>query len=231
MIGWAVALGAAGAVAYCVRGRSSRVFAPSVYEGPADRLAIALTFDDGPSAATLDLLDLLGRHEARATFFQCGRHVERFPQITREVLTRGHEVGNHTWDHPNFAFKSRAFMREELARTQSVIRDAGGVSPRWFRAPYGVRWPGLGSVQKELGLTGVMWTVLGRDWRLNGKEVAARVASRIAGGGIVCLHDGREMSAAPDVTSTIEATRILLPVLQDRGYRFVTMSDLIWTTT
>jgi peptidoglycan-N-acetylglucosamine deacetylase len=218
-------------MAYGVRGKSSTLFAPSIYHGPRDRRAIALTFDDGPSESTPELLDVLDQHGAKATFFQCGAHVARLPAIARQVAARGHEIGNHTYSHPNFAFKTPSFMRREIARTQRIIAQSARVTPRWFRAPYGVRWPGLGGVQKELSLHGAMWSIIGQDWRLTGKAVAARVLNKVSSGAIVCLHDGRELFEAPDVASTIEATMILLPVLKDRGYRLVTISELLWPTT
>lgn len=233
MTGWlsGAALSGAAFMAYAVRGRSSSVFGKSFYRGPADRPCIALTYDDGPGKSTPQILDLLDLYSAKATFFQCGAHVARLPAIAREVLRRGHEIGNHTYDHPNLAFKSRRIMREQLARTQAVIAETSGVQPKWFRAPYGVRWPGLGAVQAELGLTGVMWTVIGRDWKMHGAAIAARISREVTNGGIVCLHDGRELIADPDITSTIEATRQLLPLLQSRGYRFVTISELLCPTT
>lgn len=231
MMWWIAGAAAAGFMSHAVRGRSSTLFAPSVYKGPTDQRSVALTFDDGPSASTLDILDLLDKHGAKATFFQCGVHVERWPETARQVVARGHEIGNHTYSHPNLAFKARSFMRAEIERTQAVIEHSAGVTPRWFRAPYGVRWPGLGAVQRELSLDGAMWSILGQDWRLQGKSVAARVSKKVSNGAIVCLHDGRELAAAPDITSTIEAVMILLPVLKDRGYRLVTISELLWPTT
>lgn len=218
-------------MAYAVRGRSSRVFGSSFYKGPQDRPYIALTYDDGPSRSTAQILDLLDLYSAKATFFQCGVHVARLPDLAREVLSRGHEIGNHTYDHPNLAFQSRQVIRGQIARTQSIIAGTTGIQPRWFRAPYGVRWPGLGQIQRDLGLTNVMWTVIGKDWKHDGPEVASRISRKVSNGGIVCLHDGRELMADPDITSTIEATRQLLPLLQSRGYRFVTISELLCPMT
>src|SRR5579871_1788464 len=109
-----------GFLAHSVRGRASSVFGPSVYHGDRRRKAVALTFDDGPSESTPALLEVLARANARATFFMCGRNVERLPEIAREVAAAGHEIGNHSDTHPRFDFHSRSFMREELARTQDA---------------------------------------------------------------------------------------------------------------
>src|SRR5579863_5127789 len=94
-----------GFAGYAVRGRSSSFFAPSVYRGDRSRAALALTFDDGPSESTPTLLDILEANRVRATFFMCGSNVRRFPEVAREVLKRGHEIGNHTDTHPRLDFK------------------------------------------------------------------------------------------------------------------------------
>jgi peptidoglycan/xylan/chitin deacetylase (PgdA/CDA1 family) len=215
MMGWAV------------RGRSSRVFAPSVYRGSRKRKAIALTFDDGPSESTVRILEELARHQVPATFFQCGANVRRLPEAAREVAAAGHEIGNHSDTHPIFCFKSRAFMHGELARAQESIAEATSFTPRHLRVPYGVRWPGLDQAQRGLNLMGVMWTVIGLDWKLSGRRVAVRVMGGVRNGGIICLHDGREMREKPDISSTIEAVRILVPELLERGYAFETVGSLL----
>jgi peptidoglycan/xylan/chitin deacetylase (PgdA/CDA1 family) len=225
------ALGGAGALmTYGVRGRSSSLFAPSVYRGPASQHAMALTFDDGPSESTPVLLRLLAEHNVAATFFQCGANVERLPDVAREVLRGGHEIGNHSQTHPKFYFRSPAFIGDELTRAQSAIENTVGVTPALFRAPFGVRWPGMRAAQQRLHLMGVMWTVIGRDWRLDARSIVRRVLPNIVNGAIVCLHDGRELRARPDVGNTIEAVRRLIPILKAEGYRLETVSQLICPT-
>jgi hypothetical protein len=104
----AAACAAAGFMAWAVRGRSSSVFGPSVWRGPLDRRAVALTFDDGPSESTPEILDILARHNVPATFFQCGANVERLPAVARAVGQAGHAIGNHSHTHPLFCFRSPA---------------------------------------------------------------------------------------------------------------------------
>jgi peptidoglycan/xylan/chitin deacetylase (PgdA/CDA1 family) len=215
---------------WAVRGRSAAVFAPSLWRGPRDRRAIALTFDDGPSESTPQILEILARHSVPATFFQVGLNVERVPAIAQAVAQAGHEIGNHTHRHPMFCFRSSRFMEKELRRAQQTIEMHTGARPAWFRAPYGVRWPGLGKAQGKLHLTGVMWTVIGYDWSLKAGEVVERVAQRVSNGAILCLHDGRELRVRPDAGQTVEAVRRLVPVLLDRGYRFETVSRLLCPT-
>jgi peptidoglycan-N-acetylglucosamine deacetylase len=102
-----------------------------------------------------------------------------------------------------------------------------GVTPSLFRAPYGLRWYGLGSAQKRLRLLGVMWTVIGHDWEWPGHRVAEYVLRRAAPGGIFCLHDGRDIQPWPDVSEMMSAVRHIVPTLQHQGYSFETVSQLL----
>ena len=226
-------LGAAAgaAMAYAVRGRSSAWFGESVWRGDARRQAMALTFDDGPSESTPKLLRILDRYGARATFFQCGVHARRLPEIARDVSQAGHEIGNHTYTHPLLSLRSPAFIDHEVRAAQESIAEAAGAMPVLFRAPYGVRWFGLDGVQRRYRLLGVMWTVLGRDWRLGAGAITQRVLRRASNGAIVCLHDGRELHRAPDVANTIEAAGNIVPALLDRGFRLQTVSELLCPTS
>jgi len=222
--------GAGTLMAYGVRGRSATLFAPSIYRGPAFRRSIALTFDDGPSEATPTLLEVLSNQGISATFFQCGANVRRLPEIARQVVGGGHEVGNHSDTHPKFYFRRPAFIQQELTRAQSTIADTIGVSPRLYRAPFGIRWPGMAAAQRKLDLLGVMWTVIGRDWKLDAAAIVHRVFRRARNGAIVCLHDGRELQPRPAVEPTIDAVRRLIPMLKAEGYRFETVSQMICPT-
>jgi peptidoglycan/xylan/chitin deacetylase (PgdA/CDA1 family) len=206
------------------------VFGPSVWRGPGDRRAIALTFDDGPSEGTPAILEILARHGVSATFFQCGANVERLPGTARAVVQAGHEVGNHSYGHPLFCFRSSRFIEEDLRRAQQAIADTTGVTPAWFRAPFGARWFGMARAQRRLGLTGVMWSVIGYDWKLRAEAVAERLTKGASNGSILCLHDGRGLRVGPDIGATLEAVRRLVPVLLERGYRFETVSRLLCPT-
>jgi peptidoglycan/xylan/chitin deacetylase (PgdA/CDA1 family) len=224
------ALAAAGWAAWAVRGRSSTVFAPSVWRGVATRRSIALTFDDGPSESTAELLDLLDRYSARATFFQCGFHADRLPSAAREVSAAGHEIGNHTYSHRRLWLQLPSFVRTEVERAQRSLEEVHGISPKYFRPPYGVRWFGLRTVQQQCGLIGVMWTHLGRDWKLDSRAIVRRLVRAARPGAIFCLHDGREAAERPDIRSTIQATSELLPALLSRGFRFETISQILCPT-
>jgi peptidoglycan/xylan/chitin deacetylase (PgdA/CDA1 family) len=216
-------------LAWSVRGRSAAILAPSVWRGPRDRRAIALTFDDGPSEGTPQILEILDRHQVPATFFQCGANVDRLPSVARAVRQAGHLIGNHSYTHPLFCFRSPGFMEREICRAQQTIEARTGYSPALFRAPFGVRWFGMGGVQRRLKLTGVMWTIIGYDWNRKVERVVER-CMRVSNGAILCLHDGRELRSKPDIGVTVEAVRRLVPMLLDQGYKFETVSRLLCPT-
>ena len=224
------ALFGAAALAYAVRGRSSQVFGPSVYRGSSSRPAIAVTFDDGPSEATLPLLDILAEFNVPATFFQCGLNVRRMPAVARAVLHAGHEIGNHSHTHPALYFRSPAAIESEFVTAQRTIEDALGITPVLMRAPFGVRWFGFRRMQAQLRLLGVMWTVLVRDWKLDAASIARRVVTRVRNGAIICLHDGRQLVSRPDVQPTLDAVRQIIPRLVSRGFEFQTVSQLLCPT-
>jgi len=228
--GSALACTTASALAYGVRGRSSSFIAPSVFQGSAERRAIALTFDDGPSPATPRVLEILERYGVKATFFECGVNIRRLPEIARAVADAGHEIGNHTDTHPLLSLRSAEMIRREMSRAQDAIRETTGFTATLFRAPYGVRWFGMKQAQRELGLMGVMWTAIGLDWKLDGRAVSRRLLRSVRNGAILCLHDGRGISTEPNVTSTIEAVRTMIPFLLDQGFRLETVSQLLCPT-
>ncbi len=217
----------AGMLAHAVRGRSSRVFGPSVWRGSPGRKAIALTFDDGPGESTPVLLETLREFGAPATFFQCGANIRRLPGIAREVQAAGHEIGNHSDTHALSCFRTASFIHDDFARAQQTIEETLGVTPSLMRAPLGARWFGYRAMQERLGLLGVMWTVIGLDWKLPAQAICDRVLKAAGNGAIVCLHDGRGCNPRPDVNETLEAVKRILPALLERGYHFETVSQIL----
>ncbi|MGI4829918.1 MAG: polysaccharide deacetylase family protein [Janthinobacterium lividum] len=237
-IGMGAVLAAAGGVAllrYAIHGRSAQIFGRSVYRGPGLRKSIALTFDDGPSEATPQLLALLAREGIRATFFMCGLNALRLPEVVKQVQAAGHEIGNHTFTHarlpPRLGWKlnlrSPENIYNELASTQRVLEDLTGVRPRFFRAPYGMRWWGLGAAQRRLGLSGVHWTVIGHDWEWSSEHIADHVLNSAAPGGILCLHDGRDIRPEVNIASMLAALQRIIKSLRKQGYRFDTVSEIL----
>lgn len=191
---------------------------------PNDRKEVWLTIDDGPDPEdTPQLLDLLDQHQARATFFFIGANAQRYPELVAEVWRRGHEVGNHTMTHPQFAFWSYgpgAVRRETISCQQVLTQTGNGQSPRWFRAPAGFKNPFVSAAVEKLGLRLACWSVRGRDGVDSNKErVLGRLKNGIQPGAVILMHEGRVdeqgQRLAPQVLSE------LLKWLNEKGYRCV----------
>jgi peptidoglycan/xylan/chitin deacetylase (PgdA/CDA1 family) len=190
------------------------------------RGALALTFDDGPGPETGRILDCFEAHGASGTFFLLGRHVEQRPELVRRMLELGCEVGNHTASHPRLSTVDEAETEAELTACSAAIAAAAGVRPSVMRPPYGDYGPATLRVASRLGLRVVLWSIPTRDFEADdARLVAERVVENAYGGGIVVLHDGS--AEGDDRTVTAEAVELAVPELQARGYRLVTVSELL----
>ena len=189
---------------------------------------MALTFDDGPNPAiTPELLDLLERYKAHATFFLLGKHVRAFPELAKEISERGHTVGNHTETHPNLTFLSPRRIVVELNRCDEAITSATGKAVRWMRPPYGFRGPQLdGVVRARSGLGLVMWSAMAYDWKPQPTERVIKRLRRVRGGDIVLLHDADHRQPESDRRHTVAALEYWLPRWRDAGMRFVSVDEL-----
>jgi len=191
-----------------------------------DEPYIALTFDDGPSATlTPKLLDLLAAHHIKATFFVIGENVAEHPEIVARAARDGHEIGNHSWSHPNLAKMSDDNVRSQLRRTNDAIRGATGNRPTLLRPPYGSitarekRW-----IHDEFGYRIVLWDVDPYDWKRPGPAVVRnRILKETHRGSIVLSHDIHP--------GTIEAMPSTLDALEAKGFKFVTVSELLRMAT
>jgi peptidoglycan-N-acetylglucosamine deacetylase len=235
MLGAAALTGAGLAVRRGMRTPRSQLLAPSIARVPNEYRQIALTFDDGPSEQTPALLELLAKYRIRATFFVCGKNVKRLPHIARAIVEAGHELGNHTHHHARLSPRigwdlnlfSESDMVEEMRRAQTCIYHHTGMWPRYFRAPYGLRWFGLRGAQRKLGVQGVTWSVIGHDWEWERDRIAAHLLKHTEPGGIVCLHDGRDIRTEVDLSEMLAALETVLPVWRASGLRIGTMHQLV----
>jgi peptidoglycan/xylan/chitin deacetylase (PgdA/CDA1 family) len=197
------------------------------WHGRRDTGAAALTFDDGPSEDTERILDVLDRLNVRAAFFMVGKHVERLPRVARRVIERGHEVGNHSYSHPIYLYRSGRETRRQLERAQAVIEDATGIRPRLARPPCGVRTPAYFAAARELGLRTVQWDVAGFDWtRRRGPEIAREVLRGARAGSIILLHDG-DSEGKRDRRETAASLPFIVEGLKGRGLGVAALSDLL----
>ena len=193
---------------------------------------LALTYDDGPNDPhTLRLLEILARHQVKATFFLIGHYVRQRPDIAREVAQAGHVIGNHTFTHPLLIFKSAAEIRRELSDCRAAIQDAIGEHSNLFRPPFGGRRPATLHVARELGLEPVMWNVTGYDWNAPpASAIERKVSKQIRGGNVILLHDGGHKQMGADRSQTVQATDHLIKRYKQEGYSFVTIPEMMQTT-
>ncbi|PYX65636.1 MAG: polysaccharide deacetylase family protein [Acidobacteria bacterium] len=190
---------------------------------------LALTYDDGPNDPhTMRVLEVLARHNVRATFFLIGRYVQQRPEIVREVVKAGHVIGNHTFTHPLLTFKSSAEVRKELTDCRSAIQDAVGKHSSLFRPPFGGRRPAVLRIARELGLEPIMWNVTGYDWNAPAATVIEKkVSSQIRGGDVILLHDGGHKRMGADRSQTVLATDHLITRYKSEGYDFATIQQML----
>ncbi|HEX8551451.1 MAG TPA: polysaccharide deacetylase family protein [Abditibacteriaceae bacterium] len=183
--------------------------------------AIALTFDDGPwPHYTQQILDILEQEKVPATFFFVGRNVQNYPKIARRVRDGGHTIANHTWNHLS---RPRKGAKAEIDRTDAIIRKELGVKVTLFRPPYGIVRNGLADVAKKQGKTVVLWSSDSMDWsRASAFTIHSRVHRQGKPGGIVLMHDGGGPRRA-----TVEALPYIISSLRGRGFRFVTVPQLL----
>jgi peptidoglycan/xylan/chitin deacetylase (PgdA/CDA1 family) len=201
---------------------SSQLFGPT-HRRTLRRRTLALTFDDGPNpAVTPQLLDLLDKYDARATFFLIGRYVRACPALAAEIVRRGHAIGNHTDTHPNLVWLSRAEVVDELSRCAAAIFAATGQRPTIMRPPFGYRGPQLHAAVRQAGIEPpIMWSKSGRDWK--GQPVS-RLIQRlraVQSGDIVLLHDGAHGALGGDRQHTIDALDYWIPRWKAQGLDLV----------
>jgi peptidoglycan/xylan/chitin deacetylase (PgdA/CDA1 family) len=187
---------------------------------------VALTYDDGPNPPyTNQLLDILDRYQVKATFFEVGRNIEKHPEIVPMIVTRGHELANHSYSHTDMMFKPREFLLSEIEKTDKLLQEVGvkqdSIS---FRPPFGRRCVVLSYLLSQMQKKMIMWDVNSLDYEntFTAEDIANRVIDNVRSGSIVLMHDG-----GSDRSSTIAATQIIVKALQSKGYEFKTVSELL----
>jgi len=183
---------------------------------------VAMTFDDGPHPdLTPKLLDLLKKRNIRATFYVIGRNVAAYPEIARRMVEEGHEIGNHTYTHPALSKIGASRVKSELDRTSDIIRQVTGANPKTMRPPYGATNTSLSRrIHGEFSMPVIMWSVDPQDWRYrNASRVSSHIIANAKPGDIILAHDIHP--------STIAAMPAALDALLAKGFRFVTVSELL----
>lgn len=216
-----------GLVYYTTYAVYSQWLGATVWHGRQDAQAVALTFDDGPSEDTERVLDVLQAYGVRATFFMIGREVERHQRTARRIVSEGHEVGNHSYSHPIYLYRTRRETERQLALTQQVIASMTGVRPQLARPPCGVRTPAYFAAARRLGLRTVQWSVAGFDWkRRSARQIAGAALKDARPGSIILLHDG-DSEGKRDRRETVAALPLIIEGLRARGLRVAPLTQLL----
>jgi len=197
---------------------------PIISRGNPHLPDLALTFDDGPDPPyTAQILAILQQFRIQATFFCVGRQVEAHPDLVRQEAAAGETIGNHTWSHPSLPALSAPQILAQLTLTSQILQKTIGMRPRFFRPPYGALNVQVLTQVNRLGLTTVLWNDDPRDWSRPGTRVIiSRVRSEADNGAIILLHDG-----GGDRSQTLAALPIIIKALYKRGFRFVTLRQLV----
>lgn len=197
-------------------------------QGPADQKRVALTFDDGPDPRfTNGVLDVLSQYKVPATFFMLGSRAVANPDIVRRVQNEGHVIGNHTYSHPNLTEESDlGTLEREVSRTEDALNDIIGYRTKLFRPPYGFLYNELVEKLRDMNYNVIAWSVDSLDWQEDPvEEIASRVLDNVENGSIILMHDGAD--SVGDRTNTIESLKKIIPTLQEQGYEFVTVPELL----
>ena len=178
---------------------------------------VALTFDDGPEPkVTTQILETLKKYDAKATFFMLGSRVEYYPEIAKDVQAAGHELGNHTWNHPNLVKANAKKITDEINNTSTIIEEVTGQKATLFRPPYGSF---NDTVSEKSDLPIILWDVDTLDWKhRNPGQLLAAVKKSTRDGSVILMHDIHQ--------STADGLEAVLAYLKEEGYVFVTVSEL-----
>ena len=185
-------------------------------KGQAKR--VALTFDDGPNTkVTPQILEILKKYEAKATFFMVGRNVSKNQAIVKQMYEEGHEIGNHTWNHPKLTNLSNASVKQEVDNTSNAIYKAIGQNPTVFRPPYGAT---SNQVRSVLSIPTILWSIDTLDWKhRNADKILSYVKASAKDGSIILMHDIHQ--------STANGLENVILYLQKQGYELITVSEIL----
>jgi len=193
---------------------------PVITRFTSDRKEVWLTIDDGPTEDTRAVLDLFDAHGVKATFFVKGMLAEREPETIREILARGHSVANHSQTHPAGTFwcSLPGRIALEIDDCNRALAKLTGQTPRWFRAPVGMKNPAVHPTLRKRDMRLIGWTARGFDAVIgDADQILARILPELRPGAIIVLHQGREHS--------LRVLERVILAIRERGYAFVIPSD------
>lgn len=214
----------AAAVILCLQILSASPSGKAYRKGTDQGRQIALTFDDGPSLQnTEEILSILKEYGIRATFFVIGENAAADPQRIRMIHEAGHEIGNHTYTHAYISQIEKEALREEIQKTEDVLKNITGERPSVFRPPGGYYDEQSLAVLEEMGYRNILWSLDTRDWSMPKSDtIVSKIEEHAGGGDIILFHDLNDKRLP-----TPEALKRILPYLKENGYEFVTISEMI----
>lgn len=190
-----------------------------VAEIDPDKPLVALTFDDGPSEYTQQMLDLLAEHDCHATFFMVGKRMQLLPEMVTAVAESGCEVALHSWSHEDLSTCDRAHIWRSLSDNKAEADRLTGGNAVFVRPPWGKMSGDAYSVCHQLGLYIITWSIDSEDWKTrNAEQTCQNVMGQLKNGAIILCHD--------TYPETVEAVRMFLPMLEERGYQIVSVGEL-----
>ncbi|MCX5709483.1 MAG: polysaccharide deacetylase family protein [Candidatus Omnitrophica bacterium] len=203
----------------------------TVYVGRVSEKVVALTFDDGPSPVwTPQILDELKKGQVKATFFMLGEHVIKYPEVAKRVAAEGHEIENHTYDHHVLIYYTMDELEKEIKEAEKTIKEVTGQTTTCFRPPKAWLTAAEKKKLKEMGYTTVLWTLNSKDWvTFDDKYIIRYILKRVQPGDIILFHDsgGVFKVEGGDRHETVLAVARLIEKLKEKGYRFVTIKELL----
>lgn len=207
-----------------INSRTFQLFGGLTHRVKTSEKVVALTFDDGPEKdATQQTLDILKEHNVKATFFLIGSRIEANPELAKQVVAAGHQVGNHSYSHERMVFRHSTFYEQELAKTDAAIRSAGYQGDIVFRPPYGKKFYGLPLYLAMQGRQTIMWDVEPESTGVESAEQMVDTAlADTKPGSIILLH-----TMAASRKASRDAVGPIIEGLKAQGYRFVTVDELV----
>lgn len=196
-------------------------FLHSINFGNTSDKKIAITFDDGPSEFTVPILEILKKHNVKATFFCIGNQIEKHPYILQKIYTEGHIIGNHTYSHTSkMGFLSSTEINKEISTNTELITNSIGKKPKLYRPPFGVTNPNIAKAVKQKNVISIGWNIRSLDTIITDEEkLFQRVKNKIKPGGIILFHDTTQQ--------TVVVLERLLLFLQSEKYQLETVDALL----
>ena len=203
-------------------------FGKNIVRLNTNQRSVALTYDDGPNPPDTDeLLDVLAKHNVKATFFLIGNRIERHPETVNRMIAEGHQIGNHTYSHPLLGFLPPTYVQRQIERTDDLLQQHGIAKDSVFRSPMLTRFLPVAYVLAKADRTHISCDVWSWDWTTqNPDKITETVLKKTKPGSIIVLHDGKAENKNANRSGTIEATDRIITALKQDGYQFVRLSGV-----